>query len=276
MQAVERVTKVLKALCQSQHGLGVKEASLTSGIPRSTVHRILNALTDAGLARQDPENKRYYPGAAILELSVQMLNGMEVRTAALPHLRELRDKLQETVFLSVFDGNRCVCVEKVDGALSLRYFVAVGRHMPTHASAASKAILAYEEESVRDRILAACDFARFTQYTLPDREALLADLETTRQRGYGLCLEEIEIGVNAVSVPIFGMWGAPIASISVVGPVARLNDEFFATAVPVMTEAASRISAAMGAAATAPVTPRRRRGQRCCSARPGGPKTGDT
>lgn len=249
MQAVERVTKVLRALCQSHQGLGVKEAGLKAGIPRSTVHRILNALAEEGLVRQDPESKRYYPGTAILELSIQMLNGIEVRTAALPYLRELRDKLQETLFLSVFDGDRCVCVEKVDGALSLRYFVAVGRHMPTHASAASKAILAYEEESTRNRIIAACDFTRFTQYTLPDRESLLVDLETTRQRGYGLCLEEIEIGVNAVSVPVLGIAGEPIASISVVGPVARLSEEFFATAVPEMIEAANRISAAMGGTA---------------------------
>ncbi|MCR4397977.1 MAG: IclR family transcriptional regulator [Firmicutes bacterium] len=246
MQLVERVAVILRVLCQFEYGLGVKEASTVSGIPRSSVYRILTSLVEEGLVVKDPVTKQYRLGPALLGLAMRMLNNMEIRTAALPYLRELKDRLKETVVLTVLQGNECVCVDKVDGEPGLRYFASVGTRLPVHASAASKAILAFVPDNRVGEVVAACDFTRFTRFTPTDRESFFRELEETRNQGYALSVEHLENGVNSLAVPVFGASGQAVASICLLGPTSRLTPEFVGDALPRMKEVAAKISAAIG------------------------------
>jgi DNA-binding IclR family transcriptional regulator len=79
----------------------------------------------------------------------------------------------------------------------------------------------------------------FTEHTITDRDIFLAEMQTIRKQGFGLDLEEHELGVHCIAVPIKDSRGQVIAAISISGPVnimpgdlanSHIRDELLETA----------------------------------------------
>ncbi|NPV70586.1 MAG: IclR family transcriptional regulator [Firmicutes bacterium] len=245
MQATDRLVAILEAIAQSPEGAGVTEVSDRVGLPRSTVHRALNSLVDHRLAAQDPSSRKYRLGMGILRLASTLLEGNNLIAAAQPVLEDIRRDLQETVFLAVMDGAESICVAKVDGVNPLRYFVEIGRVLPFHCSASVKAMLAYAPAAMLDDLLSKRPLVAFTPRTKVNPDEYRREIKQVQERGYALCLEEFESGVNAMAVPVFGARGRPVASITIVGPASRLDASFMNRAVPRLRQAASDMSRAL-------------------------------
>lgn len=231
MQGVDRVMAILNSLSDNPEGLGVAEIGDAQGLPRSTVHRILRALIQYRLVTQDERTKRYKLGLGILKLSVSLLNQNQLRSIAMPHLNALARTLGETVYVCVLDSDEALCIAKVDGSHGLRYLVEVGRRMPFNCTAAAKALLAYLPAAQIRRVLEGCQLERFTDRTITDRDELLAHLSGVRSLGYAQCDGEMELGVRAVAVPVFGADRGVVASITVIGPAERFSEAFVEQAV---------------------------------------------
>jgi IclR family acetate operon transcriptional repressor len=104
-------------------------------------------------------------------------------------------------------------------------------------------LLAAVTDSAVLNVLDHAGFERVTPHTIADRKALLADLASTRQRGYSLDQQEAVSGVFCVGAPVRDHTGRSIAAVS----LSTIKDFFNpARTGPLVARAAVEISHAMG------------------------------
>jgi len=100
MQTITRAIQILNTIAKSPSGLTLTELSDRLRLPKSTTYRILQALVDHGFLRRHDRTKTYRLGPALLSLSADSLDQWDLRSVALPYLRQLADTTKETVFLA--------------------------------------------------------------------------------------------------------------------------------------------------------------------------------
>ncbi|MPZ84891.1 MAG: helix-turn-helix domain-containing protein [Actinophytocola sp.] len=242
MQSVDRVTAVLMCFTSGEPELGVTEIAQRLELPKSAVHRILEALTGAGMTTKEYERGKYRLGPRATELSLAALGTVDVRSLALPVMEELRDSTGETVTLSFVIGNERVYVAQVESKQDVRMTVEVGRRAPLYAGASGRAILMTFGEQELDQYLAHVALTPLTDQTVRDRDVLTDVLDADRHRGYTLSSGERDPYAAAVAAPIVGRNSRAFACFSVCGPRARLDAPLLDSTGPAVVDAAERIS----------------------------------
>jgi DNA-binding IclR family transcriptional regulator len=246
VQSIDRAVSLLNAFTVDEPEIGVGELSRRVDLPKSTVYRLLSALEENGLIRQNPETGRYGLGVELISLSNRVLAYADLQRAARPHLRALADALQETVNLSILDGDQVFNLEQfVAGDRLVMRVGWVGRRMPAHAVSSGRAILAYLPEREIDRILDGKLYA-YTPHTITDPDELREELARIRARNYSAIFEELEIGLHAISAPIHNHRGQVVASVSVSGPAYRLPPERIREIAPKVIETADNVAYELG------------------------------
>jgi DNA-binding IclR family transcriptional regulator len=147
---------------------------------------------------------------------------------ALGPMRALRDRVKETVVISILDRGEGIVLEQVPGLHPFRFVCDPGTRQALHASASTKAILAWCAPDERDAVLAGASFPRFTEHTITSAAAFRRELAAVRARGYGVDRGEAMHGVHCVAAPVLNRQGRPVAAITVTGPDDRLRKEDFA------------------------------------------------
>ena len=246
VQSVERVFDLLERLADAGGELGLSQLSAASGLPLPTIHRLMRTLVARGYARQLP-SRRYALGPRLIRLGegATRLLGAWAR----PQLAGLVETVGETANMAMLDGDMVVYVAQVPSRHSMRMFTEVGRRVYPHCTGVGKAVLAQlPEAAVRD-IVGRTGMPAQTPQTITDPDALVAELERIRQRGYAVDEGEQEVGVRCFSVAVRG---APTpTAISVSGPETRVTLESAARVVPLLQRAAAELSRDLEEEATA-------------------------
>lgn len=237
MQSADKALAIVSAFDEGRPDLGVSELAAELGIHKSTVSRLLAALERRGLVRR--EGERFAPGPELARLGALATRGLPLLGAARPPLERLAEQTGETVNLAVRDGTRALNVLQVDAA----HFVGVtdwtGRAPPLHATANGKALLAFGGAR-------AGKLERLTPRTIVDRGRLRAELERTRNVGFAVAVEELELGLHAVAAPVFDSTGACVAAVSVSGPAYRLPERRLPQLGELCAAAAAEVSDRLG------------------------------
>jgi DNA-binding IclR family transcriptional regulator len=224
LNSIEKALEVLLAFVPYNGELGTGEISQKLGLHVATASRILRILASKGFLQQDPATKKFTLGPAASDIGRAYNTGLNTNFVQLakPYIDKLRSTLEETVVLEVLSGTSSVMAYVTEGPQRVRIAGTVGDRLPAHAAAGAKAILASAPEEMVDRFLAG-ELTQLTSNTITDLKAYKRELEETRRRGYSLDREEIDIGINAIGVPIFGNDRVPIAAVVVVGPSRRIT-----------------------------------------------------
>jgi DNA-binding IclR family transcriptional regulator len=217
IQVIARAAEVLRLLQAHPGGLSQAEVSERLGMARSTVSRILNALEDEGLVASRGARGPYRLGPEIARMAgtVRVSVVMDVH----PFMEELSRELEETVDLSILDGDRATFVDQVVSQHRLRAISAVGESFPLHCSANGKALLAnlppeQQAQAVPSRL------ARLTDNTITTPAALRKELERVRAEGIAYDREEQTEGICAVGVVLRGV-SEQMVAVSVPVPAQR-------------------------------------------------------
>jgi DNA-binding IclR family transcriptional regulator len=218
LRSVGIALDIIDALAETPE-LGVSEVARRVGIAKSTAHRTCAVLAARGLLDRTDEGG-YRLGLRFVEYGGLATERTAVRDRGLPLLVELRNTLGETVQIGVPAGADVVYVERVEGRRALRYSTNA-RRSPIHRSSAGKALAAFNPAMVEARLRAGLPPS--TGYTIVVPELLLEELERVRRRGYARSVDETEIGMSSLAVPVHVPLDGPVvAAISMIGPTARL------------------------------------------------------
>jgi IclR family transcriptional regulator, KDG regulon repressor len=222
--SIEKALEILMAFTPYDQELGTGEISQKLGLHMATASRILRTLADKGFLQQDPDTKKFTLGPAASDIGRAYNNGLSSNLVQLAksYIDDLRSTLEETVVLEILSGTSTVMAYVAEGPQRVRLAGTVGDRLPAHAAAGAKAILAFLPPDVVQRFIGD-NLKQLSPNTIIDPDAYALELEKIRRKGYSLDKEEIDIGINAVGVPIFNHEDEPIAAIVVVGPSQRIT-----------------------------------------------------
>jgi DNA-binding IclR family transcriptional regulator len=222
VQAVTRALALLEQLGLVRDA-GLAELAGGTGLQPSTAHRLLATLAAAGFVSTDPISRRYRLGSRLTVLGrVAEQREEDLIDAARPSLEALHGNLDETANLVILDGTTIVYIDQIESSRAVRMFSEVGNRVPAHASAAGKAMLAAHDDDALRRILDRSDLLKVTANTITDRDELIAELDSIRERGFAIDNGEFDDDVVCVAAPIVRGF-AVVAALSVSGPAGRMR-----------------------------------------------------
>ncbi|QUQ72426.1 IclR family transcriptional regulator [Kutzneria sp. CA-103260] len=240
----DRMLLILDTVAAAPGELGLSELARQTGLKKATVHRLAADLVAHRMLERGGYGYRL--GLHLFELGQQVPASRRLRATALPFMADLLAATGEVVQLGVLDGTEIVYVEKLTGRHSVPVPSSVGSRLPAYCTGLGKAILAFEDESAIELVLAAPMPAR-TSTTITDGKRLLRELETIRDSGVAYDREEGTKGIACVAAPIIvesyvGRGGhRAVAGLSVTGPAQRLHPERLAAAVRTAALSISRL-----------------------------------
>jgi len=248
VRSVDRAASLLLALGESQGEAGVTELARRLGLHKSTASRLLATLEKRGLVEQDDETGKYRLGLVVIRLAERAERTLDLRSIGLPELERLARLTHETTGLGVLEADNLLTVAQADGPNLIAVGDWTGRTTPLHCVASGKVLMAAlaEREVLRivRRGLSSC-----TERTLVALEPLLEELARVRRRGYAVALGEYEAGLNAVAAPVHDARGNVIAAVDIWGPSSRVTPRRIPELAAQVREAATAISARLGAGA---------------------------
>lgn len=243
MQVVQNALTVLEEVARRQP-VSLAELQQVIGLPKTTIHRALSSLRDAGWARAASDRRWLLaPRAAVL--GARAANAGDIREIALPVMMALRDDTGEAVHLTVPDADAVVLIERVECPHAVRTHNAIGARAPLYASAHGKVVLAHAPEPEAEERIAEARTA-FTERTMTDPDSLRKELRRIRKRGWATNRGEWVPEVASVAAPVFSRGGQVVAAIGISAPESRLPKSAMAAAARCILLAATELSAHLG------------------------------
>jgi DNA-binding IclR family transcriptional regulator len=238
-QAALRAVRLLKLFSNEQPEMSLAELSKSSGLNKTTTHRLLRALQSESLIDRNSSTSQYSLGAGLMALGVQALASSDLRRRVRPMLKLLAQETGETTTLEVPVEQSMLVLDEVAGRHMVTAVGNVGTIWPFHATSSGKAYMAFEEDGL-NRL--AEDLSPVTAHTLTMRESFEPQLIEIRKRGYAVSVDELEDGFTAVATVIRGSLGEVQGALAIGGPTQRMNAARTAQLGASLCKAARRLS----------------------------------
>lgn len=240
IQTVQRAALILGSFTVGKPHMSLNEITARLGASKATAHRYTKALRAANLLRYDERTSLYSLGPQVLTLATAARAGLPIVAAAEPYMEELVRRIDETIVLSVWDGESATVVRSVDNTDHMvRISVRVGSRLNLTSSAQGRVFLAFlPPEQVP---------------TLPRsvrKSELKEELEAIRKHGLSVNSPTVN-GVRTVAAPIFE--GDTISgTLAIVGTTATVTDDVTSPMAQALLETAQALSQRLGTSEDAP------------------------
>lgn len=189
VRAVQRAFDLLALLGEGQPPPTLSELSRSSGLPVSTVARLLATLELTGFVQRDGDS--YCPGTRLVQLGLSALRRLDIYELAEPHLRRLSEASGETANLATrASAGHAIYLRQVVSPRSIHHASWLGRTLPLKRTAVGSALTG-----------------------------------VVNAAGYVARRDTLEPDVTAVAAPILGPRGAIVAALSITGPSFRISDK---------------------------------------------------
>ena len=243
--SVKKAFKILSAVSDSSNGLGISDLSKQLKIGKSTVHGITSALEELGVLVRDPLYKRYTVGYSLMELCRSAYSKIELKDLARKPMEKLMEKVGETVFLGVLNGDHITIVDVVESRNEMKIISPPGTRLPLFAGAAGRVLLSQIEEEKAKGIVQKKGLVRYTSKTVIDHRQFLREIEKAREQGYAVDDEEYILGVRAVAAPLL-FASSPPAALWVVGFTSTMDDHKMKAVIREIRETVQDVKGSLG------------------------------
>ena len=234
---------VMEKVVQAQRPISAVELIEELGLPKPTVHRILQQLEEEGLLQREPTSRRYLPGIRSQQFAFGVASHKVLGAPRHAILRSLSEEIDETCNCTMLDGDHTVYFDRVETNWPYRIQLPVGTHLPLHCTASGKLFLAHMNARQRRRLITAAPLKRFTHRTITDPELLMAELKQIEAEGIGVDNEEFLTGMVALSVPVLNNSNGVCFTIAVHAPTIRKPLDELRHYIPSLKRAAAAMSA---------------------------------
>ncbi|AYM14769.1 MULTISPECIES: IclR family transcriptional regulator domain-containing protein [Agrobacterium] len=245
---------ILQYVGETERRLKFKDLSARTGFSKSTLYRILSALSSRGFIATDRRDQSYILGPKFTALAGSISRSSELIAVSSAILKSIADTYGENVNLGVMNGDFQQATARWEGRGAREFASALGEKKQLYCTGLGKALLAFQPELEQDRLIAQIEFSRYTPNTIMNAADLRAEMRTIQARGFAIDDNEIIEGVRCVSVPIYDAGGDAIASISITGPAYRMIDERLYELASVLQSASRTISEQLRASAASRLT----------------------
>jgi len=240
---VVKALSLLEGVVASRDPVALAQLAAAHGLPKPTAHRLALMLEREGFLCREPGSRRFVVGGRLVNLALDVLGAAVNQGPSHAILAALAEEIGETCGLGVVVGSEIVVIDDAKVGWPLAIEVGTRARLPLHCSAMGKLLLSFMPRRGRDRLLANLKLERYTETTLSERKALVAELERIRAKRVAINNQEFIAGVIGVAVPVLGPRQRVCATISVGAPEARMPLDRALSFVPALERAAERLSA---------------------------------
>jgi DNA-binding IclR family transcriptional regulator len=216
-----KISSILDAFSLSRPVLSLADIREATGMPTSTVQRLVANLMSQGFL--DREEDAYRIGMRMAYWAAPATRGMEVIDVISPLLKTLRDTTGETACFFKTEQHYRVCVAMADTRHALRREMHLGKVLPLHAGSAGRVLLAWDPELLeavlRDPLVP------ITESTITSTEDLATAVKKTRTDGFAITVGEREDGASGLSAPVFDSAAGLVGAVTISGPTLRMPQE---------------------------------------------------
>lgn len=246
VQSLHRAFDILEVIGNSRTPMSIKKITEETGLPKSTVYRLLNNLENRNYAFCD-ENGNYRLGYQLVMMSQWAEKDFEIKHIARSFLESLNEFTKETVHLAILQKDRVLYVDTVESPHASRLVAKLGTTNSVHCTALGKALLLKHTDIAILGILEAEGMDKRTEYTLVKPLEYLQEMEDVRKLGYALDKQESEMEGRCIGAPIYDNAGKIVAAISISGLATRFSQEFIEKeVVSKLLDSTLRISRVLG------------------------------
>lgn len=196
-----------------------------SDLPKATLYRFVQTLTNQRMLQYDPERQTYAPGLRLVRLAHAAWAQSSLAPVARAHIDALSAETGETVHLAQLDHAQVLYVDKRNARDPVEMFSQAGKVGPAYCTGVGKAMLAFLPESELKTALAQQSWHRFTSTTHCSAASLSKELAEIRKEGLSFDREEHEVGIVCVATPILNRLSRPLGALSVTGTTRRTDLE---------------------------------------------------
>lgn len=214
-----------------------------TGLPKPTLHRMLQQLEAAGMLQRDSDGRQYGTGARLRRLAENLLLNDTIHGARHAVLRQLVEEVGESCNITALSGSEVLYLDRVETAAPLRFYLHPGSRVPAHCSASGKLFLAQMTPAQRRRLLANAPLMQYTTRTLTNLNALEAEIEQVRELGYAFDNEEFLPGLFCIAVLVPAPEGRSNMGIAMQAPIMRMTERNALDSLPALRRAASALAA---------------------------------
>ena len=237
IQVIHRSARLLEALAGHGGPASLKVLAAETGLHPSTAFRILASLGDVGYVERDSAG-HYVLGRRLVYLAGRVPRTFDLRTEAREIMETLRDRIGETVNLTVREGDEVIYIERVAPNRMMRVEQVVGSRAPLHVTAVGKLMLGELGDEFLEAYARRTGLPAFTAHTLTAPADLGEAARRARAAGYALDDEEAEDGVGCIGTLVRDGAGRVVAGLSISAPIERRREDW----IPLVKEAGRRIS----------------------------------
>lgn len=227
---VGRALQVLDTFMGDQRSMSLSELARQVALPKSTVFRIVNQLTESGYLVRVGRNYQLSSHVFRLGNSAALPDQCSLREVAAPHLAGLFQHTGFGVNLAVLDGPTDVLyLDSIRGVRIPTAPFRIGATLPAMNTALGKVMIAHGDgDGVREAL--AAGWPRRTPYTVMGHGLVTEQLRKARQTGVAFDRQEAVVGLTCVAAAVLDGDGQAIGAVSACGPVGRFNPEASAQA----------------------------------------------
>ena len=220
VKSLQKALDVLSCFSSKKPKLGVSEIARMLDLNKSNVHNILSTLEKSGYVRKGALTDKYLLGNKILELSYTVMSSYKYTNAILPEIEVLSKKLNTTVYFAIPHGTFVLYLfasYPAEYESNIPYRSIMGETAPFYCTSLGKAMLMTMEKDEALQHLTD-ERVQYTMNTIMDNDALFADVEESKKRGYAIDEIEHEMNIRSVGVPVKDRNGKLIGALSASGP----------------------------------------------------------
>jgi IclR family acetate operon transcriptional repressor len=217
---LRRAKLLLEVIAKGRGTFTLTDLAVRTGLPRSSVHRLLRTLEEEQFIASDPKHSQYALGPALLEFGLSA--HIRLIKAHRPHLLAMSQRVCESVDLAILDGGDVVVVDQVDSR-QRPSASRIGRRLPLHASSFGKALMSLLPNDELDRSYLSRPLQRVTPNAPTDHVMLKSELDAVRKVGIAVDIDGVQQGFSGIATATkhFGVMQA----IAVIMPTRRLRQK---------------------------------------------------
>jgi DNA-binding IclR family transcriptional regulator len=246
IRVLEKVVKILDLYTYREAAFTLSDISKRTGLPKTTVFRILKTFENTGFFKYDPGQEKYSLGLRFLELGGIVYSSLSVRKAAAPYMDTLSNSLKATILLGVMKDDQLLYIDKREMDSIIRVTSHTGLKRPPYFGMLGMTLLTYMDNKEKERLLTLYPPTKITPKTITDIRRIMKKLDEAKRKGYYMEQDEIVEGLLGIGVPIRDFSGNVVAALGATQPVFQVKEGSMENTIQQLLEASRSISKELG------------------------------